>query len=239
MFNSQRTSIIGMVALVGMYICHSAPAVAYSYCPSGYSCPSGTCAEAGADCCGRYGSNTYCKRGNRCHPEGDGCCPDDTIPVKGGCLKKSSDRVCGDGSYCDPGYACIAGNKCLSASSERYCGGGRSCKPGFACTGDGKCRSTTPVAPPPPLFGDSDDSSGDVDAMQCVSVEGGSGTMYRIVNSCTYGVHIVLETMDFSPRKLTRDSYYIGATSDISAISYFDSEPTVISACGRGSAGCN
>ena len=207
-----------------------------AYCATGHQCPSGTCAPAGADCCGRYGRDTYCSPGNKCHRNG-GCCADGSVHTESGCLDRTSDRVCSNGTYCNAGYACIGGNNCLAVTSERYCGGRQYCDPGYVCAGNGKCRPVAAAAELP-RGGSNDDSSGDVDAMQCIAVTGGGGTTYTIRNRCTYGVNIVLRTMDFSPKTTSDDRYYLSAGGDISAISYHAFEPQVVRACGKGQRNC-
>jgi len=111
------------------------PGVSYCgrgrYCASGNNCMSdGGCAPAGTVYCG---GNRYCQPGNLCIP--------------GGCLSRSSERVCSNGtSFCQPGFMCMNDGRCLATSSPRYCGGRRYCDPGYVCAGGG-CQ---PASAPPP-----------------------------------------------------------------------------------------
>lgn len=212
------------------------PMPAYANCGPGWGTCTGTnkCAPLGADCCTRFGRDTHCKPGNTCHRTG-GCCRDGQIHTATGCLDRSSERVCTDGSYCNAGSACIGGNKCLATTSARYCGNRQYCQEGYECAGAGKCRPIASASPTSPSPGGSDGNSGVKDARHCIDVELKGATMYAIKNTCTFGVNIKLRTMDFSPKTTSDDSYYLGAGSDTLAISYHDYEPEVVSACGKGS----
>lgn len=76
-----------------------APAFAQR-CNPGYGiCPGGGCVPLGSVCCG---GGRYCKAGQICINNGAGC------------LNRSSDRVCANGSYCDPGSHCATDGRCYS-----------------------------------------------------------------------------------------------------------------------------
>lgn len=194
------------------------------YCDSGYVCmKDGRCLSM--DDVRYCGGRSYCDAGYVCTKDNK-------------CLAVSDPRYCGKRKYCNPGFACVDnGSTCISQSSPRWCGGGHYCPEGSECTGDGKCRTIGSAAAPAPSGHENDDSSGAVDATQCIGISG-NGTTYTIKNSCTYGVSVVLETMDFSPQKTSQDSYYISAGSSIQAISYHGYAAKLIRACGKGQPNC-
>ena len=72
-------------------------------------------------------------------------------------------------------------------------------------------------------------------ASHCIKVTPGRGGYYRIANSCTYGVNLKLQTESYWPRVKSVHSYSVAAGGSFLAVSYYDSSPVVISACGKGS----
>src|SRR5262245_3512200 len=91
-----------------------------------------TCGGRGVVPCGVVccSATTYCDSGFIC--------------TDGGCLSRSSPRVCPNGQYCTGTNAvCTPENECISASSERYCGSNRFCDEGELCTREMKCISRT------------------------------------------------------------------------------------------------
>lgn len=93
----------------------------------------------------------------------------------------------------------------------------------------------SPPPAPSPKRKPSDSSSGVKDAAHCIDVFNIKGSTYKVSNSCTFGVNIKLETMNFSPKATETDSYYLSSGSNMMAISYHGFQPVVVSACGKGS----
>lgn len=202
----RRSLLTAICALIGFL--WLMPAAMAQSCRPGYGlCPDGGCAPLGSTCCP---NGRYAESGRFCCSDGSSC-PNGTVCTKPGdnyCLSRTSARVCSDGrSYCNEGYRCGSDNKCYPMSASPGSGGG----------------------------GSDDRSSGVRDASHCIDVDHVRGSTYRISNTCTFGVNVKVSTMDFSPRTTTIDSYYIGANSDITAISYHAYQPVIVSACGRGS----
>jgi hypothetical protein len=214
------------------------PAQAQLSCQPGYGqCPGGGCAPLGSVCTpnGRYApaGSVVCSDGGYCE-QGSICTTD------GHCLKRSSPKVCSDGHhYCDGAFICGAGNQCIDAMSPRVCTDlHHYCEPGYECGSDNKCHPPMITTPPSGNAGNgsNDNSSSVTDAAYCINItaQGGDSNSYTVSNTCTFGVNIKLETMDFSPRQTSLDSYYIGATDSMLTYSYYNYTPIVISACGKG-----
>lgn len=115
---------------------------AFAACAPGWgSCPDGGCAPLGSKCCA---NGKYAPPGRHCCADGSNCENGWLCVSDGKCLKKTSPRVCSNGtSYCDSGKICITGNKCLAVESERVCSDLKYCPEGFACTNEGTCLSTS------------------------------------------------------------------------------------------------
>lgn len=181
-------------------------------------------------------AHAACKPGYGECPDrlGGGCAPLGNVCCAGGTNAPPGSVCCKGGTHCEKGQICIKDGKCLAKTSMRYCPDGGYCNEGYRCGSDSKCYMLQ-VSPPPSVGGSRDSSSGVADARNCIDVSTIKAAYYRIKNTCTFRVKVRLETMEFSPKSTSVDTYDIDPQGDITAYSYHGYQPVVVSACGAGS----